>query len=37
MEPEASLPYKQEPVTRPYPKPDKSIPNPHTLILYDQF
>jgi len=33
LEPEGSLPCSQEHATSPYPKPDESNPQPHTLFL----
>jgi hypothetical protein len=33
MEPEGSLPCSQEPASSPYPEPDESTPQPHTLFL----
>jgi hypothetical protein len=34
---ESSLPFSQEPTTRPYPEQDKSISRSFTLLLSQQF
>jgi hypothetical protein len=37
MEPEASLPYLQDPAICPYTEPDESIPQLPALFLQDPF
>jgi hypothetical protein len=37
MEHEGSLPYSQEPATRPYPELDQSSPYHLILFIWDQF
>jgi hypothetical protein len=37
LEYEVSIPCSQEPTTGPYPEPDESSSQPHTLIIYYPF